>query len=160
MGFKLKLSGGQSNTDPALSVGGAISDTEVSVTELHNIFDGIDGPDAAAGQVDYRAVFVQNDSFESLNVKVYLSDNYDSGSQPSGVDSDISIGISTSKNSNALTGSPPSGVAFSQPVDAASARDMGAMNHGEYRVLYIRREVAAGAFVQDEARFEITVKGD
>jgi hypothetical protein len=57
---KMYLSGGATNADPSLSIGGAKSSVAVSASKLNNLFDDISGDEAAAGHVDYRMVYVEN----------------------------------------------------------------------------------------------------
>ena len=55
------LSGGATNSDPTLSIGGAKSSVQVSSTELDSVFDDTTGDEAASGYTDYRLLYVQND---------------------------------------------------------------------------------------------------
>jgi len=57
---RMYLSGGATNSDPQLSIGGAKSSVQVSASKLNNLFDDISGDEAAAGHVDYRLVYVEN----------------------------------------------------------------------------------------------------
>lgn len=60
--LKAYLSGGASNADPRLSIGGAKSSVEVSATALNNLFDDVTGTEATAGVTRYRVIYVQNTS--------------------------------------------------------------------------------------------------
>jgi hypothetical protein len=55
------LSGGASNADPLLSIGGAKSSVAVSATALGNLFDTVTGDEALAGVTRCRLVYLQND---------------------------------------------------------------------------------------------------
>ena len=165
--LQLRLSGGASNTDPAASIGGAMSNTPVSATALHNIFDKVTGDESNAGDIEYRVLYIRNgnSSLTAENVKVYLSGNHDSGSQTlSGGGNDISIGLNQAVNTAApaLTNesTQPSNVTFSQPSSRTTALDVGDLTTGQWRALYIRREIAAGAAANDDATFEITIEAD
>ena len=54
------LSGGASNSDPLLSIGGAKSSVQLSSTALHNLFDRVTGDEAAAGVTRYRWLYFSN----------------------------------------------------------------------------------------------------
>ena len=102
--LQLRLSGGATNSDATASLGGVLSSQAVSSTTLHNVFDKITGDESNAGDTEYRIVYVRNGGSQTAeNVRVYLSGNYDSGVQPSGLANDISIGVSTAKNTAAST---------------------------------------------------------
>lgn len=73
---RLYLSGGASNADPKLSIGGAKSSVQLSATALGALFDNISGSEAAAGQDDYRLVYYQNvdtDPVGALDVSAFLT---------------------------------------------------------------------------------------
>jgi len=63
--IKYYLSGGASNADPLLSIGGAKSSVAVSATALGNLFDPVTGDEAAAGVTRYRLVYLQNDDADA-----------------------------------------------------------------------------------------------
>ena len=60
--LKAFLSGGASNADPRISVGGAKSSVEVSATALNNLFDDVTGTEAGTGITRYRVIYIQNTS--------------------------------------------------------------------------------------------------
>lgn len=164
--LKLRHSGGGANSNQALSIGGAISSVEVSSTSLHNLFGKVTGDKSAAGDIEYRVYFVYNAASQTAeNVKVYLSENYDSGVQSiSGTTKDVSIGKAALKNADTAALSDihtaPPGITFLQPENRASALDLGDMPAGNKYAIYLRREIAAGAAAQDNAQFEITIEAD
>ena len=63
--IKYYLSGGASNNNPALSIGGAKSSVAVSATALGNLFGPVTGDEAAAGVTRYRLVYLQNDDADA-----------------------------------------------------------------------------------------------
>jgi len=70
------LTGGASNADPDLSLGGTGSSEVLSSTALNNLFDNVD-PDEITGQdnVDYRAIDIVNDGdAEAHNIDFYFTD--------------------------------------------------------------------------------------
>jgi hypothetical protein len=56
----LFLSGGTSNTDPNLSLGGNISNTEITANNIHNLFRRITETEAGSGVTLYRLVYFKN----------------------------------------------------------------------------------------------------
>lgn len=104
------LSGGSGNTNPNLSIGGAISNTPV-VGILNNLFPDVTSSEASSGKTDYRCIYLRN---TSISDSLYLSEVYVS-SQISGA-SYIQIGtlpVGTLAPLLAVDTMAPSGVAFS-----------------------------------------------
>jgi hypothetical protein len=59
------LSGGASNSDPALSLGGLRSSTAITSDQLNNLFDDVTGDEAATGQTEYRCVYYRNEDADA-----------------------------------------------------------------------------------------------
>lgn len=76
------LTGGQSNTDPYLSIGGEPSVQPVQGI-LNNLFDNVSDEDATLGITDYRCVYIfNNNSTDSLfNFQLYVDDDYADGAE-------------------------------------------------------------------------------
>ena len=55
----IRLSGGSGNSDPNAALGGVMS-TSTAVTDntTHNLFDVVSGTESAAGDIEYRGVYV------------------------------------------------------------------------------------------------------
>lgn len=73
---RLYLSGGASNADPKLSIGGAKSSVQISATALGALFDNVTGSEATAGQDDYRLLYYQNvdtDPVGAMDVAAFLT---------------------------------------------------------------------------------------
>lgn len=72
-------SGGASNNDPELDLGGEISSFTISSTPLNNLFDDINSQQSREGLVDYRCFYVKNNhGTETLrNAKLWM--NYSPG---------------------------------------------------------------------------------
>lgn len=68
------LTGGSSNTNPNLSLGGNVSSTEVVSNQLHKLFRRIDEGEASSGVTLYRCVAIKNKdpSLEMRNVAFYM----------------------------------------------------------------------------------------
>ena len=75
--IKVRLSGGAANSDPNASLGGAKSSVEVVDNTLSNIYDQVSGSESAAGDTEYRCIYIHNGhaSLTMQNVRVYISTN-------------------------------------------------------------------------------------
>jgi hypothetical protein len=76
------LTGGASNTDPDLSLGGVGSSEVLNTTALNNLFDNVKPTEIAVGQlIEYRAIDISNDGdAEAHNIEFYLTDTPNSES--------------------------------------------------------------------------------
>lgn len=71
--LELRITGGVSNINPELSLGGIMSASSVSEVSVNNIFDSISSDEATAGSVEYRAIDVLNMGDETaVNVEFYM----------------------------------------------------------------------------------------
>jgi len=77
--IKFYLSGGAANSNPALSLGGIISSVEVNPATL---WDNISSAEAAAGDTEYRCIYVKNTSVADtlLAAAAWVSSNTPSAS--------------------------------------------------------------------------------
>jgi len=154
--IKYRLSGGGGNTDPALSLGGAKSSTEMS----SSLFDNVASGEASAGDVEYRAIYVHN-AHATLTLeaaKIWIQANTPSA------DTTLDIGVGTSavnatEQTVANEGVAPSGVTFSAAADEAGSVSLGDIPAGQHRAVWIRRTVTAGAVASNDTA-NLRVKGD
>jgi hypothetical protein len=156
----IRLSGGSSNSDPNVSLGGVMS-TTTAVTDntTHNLFDQVDGTESNAGDTEYRGVYLLNNhgSLTAQNTKVYISSNTASA------DTTIDIalageGLNATMETVANENTAPVGETFSAPTTYAGGLNMGNIPAGQRFGLWIRRTVTAGAAaVNDDA---VTIKYD
>ena len=76
-----KLSGGTTNTSPAASLGLAMSTQSggiiVKTKTFNSIFDDVSGAEAAAGDIEYRCIYVHNNhgSLTLTSAKVWIETN-------------------------------------------------------------------------------------
>ena len=80
--ISLNLSGGTSNTNPNLSLGGDPSAYEIT-TNLQNLFANVTATDAASGYIDFRCfyVFNNNNTDTLFDTSVYFDNVLDSEPQ-------------------------------------------------------------------------------
>jgi hypothetical protein len=61
--IEYRLSGGAANTSPAAALGGAMSTAGggvITSAALNNLWDDVSGAEAAAGDIEYRCIYVKN----------------------------------------------------------------------------------------------------
>ena len=93
--IKIYYSGGEDNTDPALSLGGAHSDTLVP-DELENVFPSLSNFDIQTNIYEYRCVYVFN---ESLSDSIYnLEIFFEQFNNPT----QLSIGVNTTNETQVI----------------------------------------------------------
>lgn len=134
------LSGGADNDDPTASLGGVISSEPVADT-LNGLFDDVNSPETAAGDVEYRCLFWKNESGGLLeNVHVYVV------AQPSGDDS-FKVGKDLAGNSAAADTiadedtAPDPAVTFVSAADYDNGVDIGDVDDDEYYGIWVERTV-------------------
>lgn len=138
--LQLFLTGGGSNSDPNASLGGVKSSTQLSATPMNNLFDNVDPAEAVAGDVEYRAIEIQNNGDAVAQaVKAYLSS--DTASAYTEIDLGLESGTQTIPNESTA----PSGVSFAHytPGSKLAISDIAAS--GGTQRLWLRRTVTAGA---------------
>jgi hypothetical protein len=136
--FTVRLSGGAGNTNPAASIGGAISSTSAGA----NIWDNVTNPERTAGLVDYRLLYVKNDDTSDANVTAYLPITAETGRAWAIGLATQAVGVTVPAISNDTTA--PSGVSFSSPSNAGSGLTF-VVPAGSYRGLWFRRTTSSGA---------------
>ena len=153
--IKYRLSGGASNSDPSLSLGGVKSSTAAS-----NYFDDVSSAEASAGDTEYRCVYVHNNhgSLTLIGAKVWIQANTPSGN------TDVAIGLGTSavngtEQTVADESTAPSGVSFSQPTTFAGGLSIGDIPTGQHKAVWVRRVVNAAAAAYADS-FTLRVQGD
>lgn len=156
--IKFYLSGGGANTDPAASLGGAISTTEVNPATL---FDTVDSAEAASGDVEYRCIYIKNTNGTDtlLAAAAWISSNTPSA------DTVLDIGLGTSaidgtEQTVANESTAPAGVTFSAPSTKATGLSIGDMTAGQHKSLWIRRTVSAAASAYNNDGATINAGGD
>jgi len=122
----------------ASNIGGAIG-ALLTNNSLNNIWDDVSVADAAAGDIEYRCVYVRNinSATQVLNTKVTLK------TDPAESDWEIGLGaagLNGSETAVADESTPPGGVSF-----GVTTLNVGTLNHSDYYPIWIKRTVIAGA---------------
>lgn len=140
--IQMRLSGGAANASMLASIGGAMSSTAWA----SNIFDDITAGESAAGESEYRCVYVRNNhgTLTWTAPVVFILTNTPSPG------TDVSIGLGTSAKNGTETAvadenTAPAGVTFSAAANQAAGIALGDLGPGESRAIWIKRTVAAGA---------------
>lgn len=155
--LKMYLSGGAGNTDPLASLGGVRSTTQVTLSTL---FDTVSGAEGTAGDTEYRCVYVRNEAAQTLfGAVVFVPTN----SANPAVDIDIGLGTSAvngTEQTVANESTAPTSVTFSQPTTKGTGLSIGDMAANDFKAVWIRRTVGAGASATDSDTATITFAGD
>ena len=153
--IQYRLSGGASNSDPVLSLGGVKSSTAAS-----NYFDDVSSAEASAGDTEYRCVYVHNNhgTLSLIGAKVFIQTNTPSS------DTDVAIGLGSSaingtEQTVADESTAPTGVSFSAPTTFAGGLAIGDLAAGAHKAVWVRRTVNAGAAAYADS-FTLRVQGD
>ncbi len=157
---KIRLSGGAANAVLDASLGGAKSSVEVG-TGLHNLFDAVSGAEAAAGDTEYRCVYIHNAhaTLAMQGTKIWVSSNTPSP----GTTAEIALGASAingTETAVANEGTAPSGPVFSAPAVEGSALVIGDIPAGQHKAIWIKRIVSAAAAAYANDTFSLTIKWD
>lgn len=158
--IEFRLSGGAANASGDASLGGAISANAVS-SSTNALFDYVSGDESAAGDVEYRCIYVRNAhaTLTLYGAKVWVPTNTPSA------DTDVAIGLGTSaidgtEQTIADESAAPVGVAFSAAANEGAALAIGDLAPGQHKAIWIRRTVTAGAAAYNNDGCTWTVKGD
>lgn len=159
--IKFFLSGGAANADPNLSIGGAISATEITDATLHNLFDVVGSAEAEAGDSELRCIYVKN-NHATLTLQssvIWIQ------SQTSSADTDLQIaladeGINGTAEVVVDEDTAPVGESFSAPVNEAAALAIGDIPAQGYQAIWLRRNVTAGATAVNNDTVVLRAKGD
>ena len=141
--LQMHLTGGASNADPALSLGGVSSSVQVSATALNNIFDNVAPAESVAGDVEYRAVDLKNSGDATAQVVAAWMEP-ETSSPHTVLDFGIEASPLGSTTSIANESTAPAGVTFAH-YNTGSKLTIPDIPAGSYARLWIRRTVAAGA---------------
>lgn len=150
------------SASPTLSLGGAISATELT-SNVHNLFDKVSSAEAASGDIEYRCFYIKNTNATLTleGVKLWISiDN-------SGADSDIELaldncGINGTASIIANETTAPTQIvsAFSAHASEDTSISIGNLAAGQHQAVWVKRIIYAGAQSVNNANVTLIVKGD
>lgn len=153
-----RLSGGSSNSDPNASLGGAKSTTtDAGAT----IFDDVTGAESAAGDTEYRGVYISNEhgSLTYQAPKVWVATDTPSAD----TDADVALAaeaVNTQMASIANENTAPTSITFANTaVSFATGLSIADIPAGQFKGIWLKRVVNAGAAAAADS-FTITCQGD
>lgn len=166
--LKYYYSGGASNSNPSLSIGGVKSNVELSSTALNNLFDNVTGDEATSGHDEYRLLYFQNidTDVDGLMDPVVLW----IVAQPAGDDS-MEVGLSAQGKNVVATAiandyTAPAGVTFHAEITKAEGIDFDTAGialpfaQNDYIGIWFHRHVPANAGLQASDGFQWRIEGD
>lgn len=159
--IQYRLSGGASNAVANSSLGGAKSSTSITSGVANNLFDNVSGDEAAAGDIEYRCIYIHNSnaSLTWENVVVWVDTNTPSTSTTI----DIGLGsaaINGTEQTVANESAAPTGVTFSAPSSKVTGLSIGNIPAGQHKAVWLRRTVTAGAAAVNNDNVVIRSEGD
>ena len=162
------LSGGAGNSDPNASLGGAQSNTEVVDATVENLFDNVSGDESAAGDIEYRCMYVRN-AHGSLTLEGATlwkvspvpetpdENLLEFGLDPSGVTSQASTDV---PEIIANESTAPAGIVFTEPLSKGTGLVMGDIPFGQVVAIWVKRTIVAGAQARSAFAVVLRVEGD
>ena len=156
--IKFYLSGGASNADPLLSLGGAISSTQAG----SNIFANVSSGDAASGKTYYRCIYVKNTTGGGLTLesaKVWFQAN--TPSTTTAVSMALAgEGLNATAETVVDQYTAPSGESFTAPSSSGTALSLTNIPAGQYYAIWLKLVVDASSPAYSNDGFTLRVLGD
>lgn len=158
-----RLSGGAGNTSPAASLGGAMSTVGggvITTAVLNNVWDDVSSAEAAAGDIEYRGIYIQNNHGSlTLQSPVFWIDSLTTSAQTEAdvalADEAVNVAMETIVNESTA----PVGPAFTRPVTKGTGLAIANIPFAQFKGLWERRTVDVGAAVASDT-FSVRVEGD
>lgn len=154
--IKIRLSGGAGNAVQIASLGGAKSSTDATA----GIFDDVTSAESAAGDIEYRCVYVHNNhgSLTLTSAVAWLAANTPSATTT------IDIGVGSSavngtEQTVANESTAPTGITFVAAATQGAGVALGDIPFGQHRAVWLRRTVNAGTAAASDA-FTLRATGD
>ena len=159
-----RLSGGASNVDPNASLGGARSTAGggvITTDVLNNVWDNVSGDDSAAGDTEYRCIYILNNhgSLTLTNPVVWIQSN------TANANTDVNIGLGSSavngtEQTIANENAAPSAVTFSAAASKGAGIALTSLTFGQHRAIWIRRIVTLCASASNNDAYTLIVEGE
>jgi hypothetical protein len=142
-----RYSGGAGNASASASLGGVMSSTAFADNDPNNLWDDVTGAESSAGDVEHRAFYVRNGHATLAWQSVFYW--IDALTTSTSTEFDIALASEAVNTAIAQTlageGSVPSGVTFTRPTSKATGLSIGNIPATQFKGLWIRRTVTAGA---------------
>jgi len=153
------LSGGAENADPAASLGGVISSTEVDPA---TIFDAVSGAEALAGDVEYRCVFFKNIDANAggLQSAVIWIETQTAGADSVKIALDAAGETATADTVATESAAPDPALTFAACANKGAGLSLGTLHENDYYGVWIERTVPAECAAANDNSFVLKVEGD
>jgi hypothetical protein len=164
-----RLSGGATNTDPAAALGGAMSTEALGVITktktFNSIFDDISGAEAAAGDIEYRCIYIHNEhaTLSLTSAKVWIETNTANAKDMIDIALDEAgkDGTADTVADESTAPDPALDPTFGHACTSyATGLALGDMAAGEGWPIWIRRTITAGMTADDDEYFTLKIQGD
>jgi hypothetical protein len=158
------LTGGSSNTDPNLSIGGNVSSTEITSDNLNNLFRRITESEAGSGITIYRCVALKNKNATQNMINAVFYMVFDTTSVD---DLALYSKAQAAKNvvetavTNEFTAPTGSNISFIAALRRSSGLVLGNLAPTEYINVWMRVSVNPGAkqFTENKFKMRLEVNG-
>lgn len=159
--IQYRLSGGAANANVNASLGGAKSSTVMTQGTVGNLFDTISSAETAAGDVEYRCIYVHNNhgTLTLQNAVLWVTAN----TPDANTDAAVALGSSAvggTEQTIADEGTAPTGVTFSAPTTKGTGLAIGNIPAGSHKAIWLRRTVTAGMAATNDDGVQFRVEGD
>lgn len=160
--LKMYLTGGAAQSDPLLSLGGAVSSVELVNNTLNNLWADITGDQAAAGRTRYRCVAVKNThaSLTLTSSKVWIDTQTGASGDAITIGLDLAGVNATPDDIVNETTAPSPAVTFVTAVDKANGLNTGSVANGQYYGIWIKDIVDVGAGASTNDTYILKWEGD
>ena len=146
---------------PAGALGDQVSTTAITTATLNNLFDDVSGAEAAAGDVEYRCLFVLNNHATltlqaakmGITSQTAGGGTIDFGLDPAAISAKGAAGAQAATIAN--ESAAPAGVTF-----AGTEVTIGDLAPGQVKGVWLRRTVTAGAGALNPDGVILYVTGD
>ena len=147
---------------PSLSIGGAISATEVTDATLHNMFDIVSSQESTDGHTDYRCYYAKNShgtlTLQSAKMWIFTITPSDDTVCAIGLGSSGVNGVEQTI-ADELT-APVGGVTFTSPTTEGAGLSIGDIPAGQHMAFWVRRIISSNADAYNVDKLVLRVKGD
>jgi len=159
----LRLSGGPSNTDANLALGGAMSTVAggiITTDVLNNDMDDITSSEASAGITIYHCYFYENDHA----TLTYIAPKFYIASQTSSGDTSVEVALAGEAKNTAAEivaneETAPSGEVFSTPANFAAGIALGDLDAADYKGIWVKYIVGSSAAAVLDS-YTLGIQGD
>lgn len=158
-----RLTGGPSNSNRALSIGGQISSVTLAQPD-NTLFDEVNETQSNAGYTDYRCFAVRNNhaTLTYRNANVYVktdttstTTNVEIALDPAGVVN--ATGATATLAASKTTA--PTGVTFGAHSTISAALSIGNIGPGQVAFIWVKYVINAGTNAIDADQFELEFRG-